>query len=41
MRGKTIQIFLTDGTPRGIKVAEITRYIEQAAFIAKKKINEV
>jgi hypothetical protein len=40
MRGKTIQVFLTDGTPRGIKVAEITSNIEQAVFIPRNKINE-
>ncbi len=40
MRGKTIQIFLTDGTPRGIKLAEITSNIEQAIFIPRNKINE-
>ena len=40
MRGKTIQIFLTDGTPRGIKLAEITSNIEQAVFIPRNKINE-
>ena len=37
MRGKTIQIFLTDGTPRGIKLAEITSNIEQAVFIPRNK----
>jgi hypothetical protein len=40
MRGKTIQVFLTDGTPRGIKLAEITSNIEQAIFIPRNKINE-
>jgi hypothetical protein len=40
MRGKTIQVFLTDGTPRGIKLAEITSNIEQAVFIPRNKINE-
>lgn len=40
MRGKTIQIFLTDGTPRGIKLAEITSNIEQAIFIPRIKIEE-
>ena len=40
MRGKTIQVFLTDGTPRGIKFAEITSNIEQAIFIPRNKINE-
>lgn len=40
MRGKTIQVFLTDGTPRGIKLAEITSNIEQAVFIPRSKMNE-
>ena len=40
MRGKTIQVFLTDGTPRGIKLAEITSNIEQAVFIPRNKMNE-
>lgn len=40
MRGKTIQVFLTDGTPRGIKLAEITSNIEQAIFIPRNLINE-
>jgi len=40
MRGKTIQVFLTDGSPRGIKLAEITSNIEQAIFIPRSKINE-
>jgi len=40
MRGKTIQVFLTDGSPRGIKLAEITSNIEQAIFIPRNKINE-
>lgn len=40
MRGKTIQIFLTDGSPRGIKIAEITSNIELAIFIPRTKINE-
>lgn len=40
MRGKTIQVFLTDGTPRGIKIAEITSNIEQAVFIPRSKMNE-
>lgn len=39
MRGKTIQIFLTDGTPRGIKIAEITSNIERAVFIPRNKMN--
>lgn len=40
MRGKTIQIFLTDGSPRGIKVADITSNTELATFIPRNKINE-
>lgn len=40
MRGKTIQVFLTDGSPRGIKLAEITSNIELAIFIPRTKINE-
>lgn len=39
-RGKTIQVFLTDGSPRGIKLAEITSNIEQAVFIPRSKMNE-
>jgi hypothetical protein len=41
MRAKTIQIFLTDGSPRGVKVVDITSNIEQAIFIPRPKINEV
>ena len=40
MRGKTIQIFLTNGTPRGIKLVDITSNIEQAIFIPRVMINE-
>lgn len=40
MRGKTIQIFLTDGSPSGIKVAEITSNIERAIFIPRNKLQE-
>ena len=40
MRGKTIQVYLTDGTPRGIKLAEITSNIEQAIFIPRNKIED-
>lgn len=39
-RGKTIQVFLTDGTPRGIKVADITSNIEQALFIPRSQLQE-
>lgn len=40
MRGKTIQIFLTDGSPSGIKFAEITSNIETAIFIPRNKLQE-
>lgn len=40
MRGKTIQVFLTDGSPRGIKLAEITSNIELAIFIPRIKMDE-
>lgn len=40
MRGKTIQVFLTDGSPRGIKLADITSNIELAVFIPRNQINE-
>lgn len=40
MRGKTIQVFLTDGSPRGIKLAEITSNIELAVFIPRNQIND-
>jgi len=40
MRGKTIQIFLTDGSPSGIKVAEITSNIERAIVIPRNKLHE-
>jgi len=40
MRGKTIQIFLTDGSPSGIKVAEITSNIERAIVIPRNKLSE-
>lgn len=39
-RGKTIQVFLTDGSPRGIKTAEITSNIEQAIFIPRNKVKD-
>jgi hypothetical protein len=36
MRGKTIQVFLTDGSPRGIKLAEITSNIELAVLFRSR-----
>jgi hypothetical protein len=40
-RGKTIQIYLPDGNPRSIKIAEISTSITKAIFIPRSKINEV
>lgn len=40
MRGKTIQVFLTDGTARGIKLAEITSNIEQAILMPRSRLAE-
>ena len=39
-RGKTIQIYLPDGNPRSIKIAEISTSITKAIFIPRSKINE-
>jgi hypothetical protein len=39
-RGKTIQIFLPDGSPSGIKLAEITSSIEKAILIPRNKLKE-
>ena len=39
-RPKTIQIFLPDGNPRGIKIAEITSRTVQATLIPRSKIDE-
>ena len=39
-RGKTIQIFLPDGSPSGIKLAEITSSIEKAILIPRNKLQE-
>lgn len=40
MRGKTIQIFLIDGSPNGIKIAEITSNIERAIVIPRNKLQD-
>jgi hypothetical protein len=40
MRGKIIPVFLTGGSPGGIKLAEITSNIELAVFIPRNQINE-
>ena len=40
-RGKTIQIFLPDGSPNGIKLAEITSSIEKNGFFKGKSLDEV
>lgn len=40
MRPKTIQIFLPDGSPRSIKIAEITNSIVYAILIPRNKLEE-
>ena len=37
-RGKTIQIFLPDGSPIGIKLAEITSSIEKKMAFSKENL---
>lgn len=37
--GKTIQIFLPDGNPRSVKIAEITNRIIQAIYIPRAKLD--
>ena len=38
--GKTIQIYLPDGNPRGIKIAEITSRTVQAIFVPRSSLDE-
>lgn len=38
-RGKTIQIFIPDGNPRSIKIAEITSHTVQAVLIPRSKLD--
>lgn len=38
--GKTIQIYLPDGNPRGLKIAEITSRTVQAIFIPRSVLDE-
>lgn len=40
-RGKTIQIYLPEGNPRGIKIGEITSSIVKAVFIPRNKLNDL
>jgi hypothetical protein len=40
MTGKTIQIFLPDGNPRSIKIAEITSRTVQAILIPRAKLDD-
>ena len=37
--GKTIQIFLPDGNPRSVKIAEITSRTVQAILIPRSKLD--
>lgn len=39
-RGKTIQIYLTDGEPTGIRTAELTTSISKAVVIPRKRLSE-
>lgn len=39
MHGRTIQIFLPDGNPRGIKIADITSRTVQAIQIPRSKLS--
>ena len=39
-RGKTIQIYLTDGEPTGIRTAELTTSILKAVLIPRKRLSE-
>ena len=39
-RGKTIQIYLTDGEPSGIRTAELTTSIAKALIIPRKRLAE-
>ncbi len=40
-RPQTIQIFLPDGTPRSVKIAELTNRVVQAVFIPRNKLDYV
>lgn len=40
-KGKTIQIYLPDGNPRGLKIAEITSRTVQAVLFPRSLLNEV
>ena len=39
-RGKTIQIYLTDGEPSGIRTAELTTSITKAVVVPRRRLNE-
>lgn len=39
-RGKTIQIYCPNGEPRGVRIAEITTRIVQAAVVPRSKLDE-
>ena len=39
-RGKTIQIYLTDGEPAGIRTAELTTSISRAVIVPRKRVGE-
>lgn len=39
--GKTIQIYMPDGSPTSIKIAEVTTRIVQLILIPRNKLNEM
>ena len=41
VKGKTIQIYLPDGNPRGVKIAEIMASLGKAVSIPRSRINDV
>ena len=40
MRPQTIQIFLPNGNPRGLKIAELTNRLIKAIYFPRKLFNE-
>jgi len=40
-KGKTIQIFLPDGNPRGVKIADITSRTIQTLLIPRSALDDV
>jgi hypothetical protein len=38
---KTIKIFLIDGEPNGLKIAELSNWVGQAIVIPRNKLKEI